>query len=55
VPNDKNNIEVLRLMGNKVNVSIITLIRRHPMSPRDLSRYLNKKEGDIVRRLACDT
>jgi ATP/maltotriose-dependent transcriptional regulator MalT len=51
VPNDKNNIEVLRLMGNKVNVSIITLIRRHPMSPRDLSRYLNKKEGDIVRRL----
>jgi ATP/maltotriose-dependent transcriptional regulator MalT len=51
VPNDKNNIEVLRLMGNKVNVRIITLIRRHPMSPRDLSRYLNKKEGDIVRRL----
>jgi ATP/maltotriose-dependent transcriptional regulator MalT len=51
VPNDKNNIEVLRLMRNKVNVSIITLIRRHPMSPRDLSRYLNKKEGDIVRRL----
>lgn len=46
-----NNIEVLKLMGNKVNAQIITLLRRHPMSPRDLSKYLNKKEGDIVRRL----
>ena len=49
--NKNSNIEVLKLIGNKVNIRIITLIRRHPMSPRDLSRYLNKKEGDIVRRL----
>ncbi len=46
-----SNIDVLKLMGNKVNARIITLIRRQPMSPRDLSKYLNKKEGDIVRRL----
>ncbi|MGI0036997.1 MAG: hypothetical protein ACRD99_01405, partial [Nitrososphaera sp.] len=45
------DIEVLKLIGNKVNVRIITLLRMHPTSPRDLSRYLNKKEGDIVRRL----
>lgn len=51
MPKENSNIEVLKLMGNKINVRIITLIRRHPMSPRDLSRYLNKKEGDIVRRL----
>jgi tetratricopeptide (TPR) repeat protein/DNA-binding transcriptional ArsR family regulator len=53
VPNDskKSNIEVLKLMGNKVNVRIITLIRNHPMGPRDLARYLNKNEADIVRRL----
>src|SRR5574341_56752 len=45
------SIEVLKLMGNKVNVRIITLLRRHPTGQRDLSRYLNKKEGDVVRRL----
>src|SRR6185503_18757919 len=45
------NIEVLKLIGNKVNIRIITLLRRQPTGPRDLSRYLNKKEGDIVRRL----
>lgn len=46
-----SNVELLKLIGNKVNSRIITLLRRHPMSPRDLSRYLDKKEGDIVRRL----
>lgn len=45
------DIEVLKLLGNRVNAQIITILRRHPMSPRDLSKYLNKKEGDIVRRL----
>jgi ATP/maltotriose-dependent transcriptional regulator MalT/DNA-binding PadR family transcriptional regulator len=38
-------------MGNKVNARILALIRRCPMNPRDLSYNLNKKEGDIVRRL----
>ncbi|WP_337861746.1 AAA family ATPase [Nitrososphaera sp.] len=42
---------LLKLMGNKVNARIITLLRRQPLSPRDLSRYLDKKEGDVVRRL----
>lgn len=48
---DKGEFEVLKLMGNKVNARIITLLRRHPLSPRDLSKYLDKKEGDVVRRL----
>lgn len=48
---DEGEFEVLKLVGNKVNARIITLLRRHPMSPRDLSKYLDKKEGDVVRRL----
>lgn len=48
---EKGGFEVLKLVGNKVNAKIIVLLRRHPMSPRDLSKYLDKKEGDIVRRL----
>lgn len=45
------DIEILKLLGNRVNARIITLLRRHPLSPRDLSKYLGKKEGDVVRRL----
>lgn len=48
---EEGGFEVLKLVGNKVNAKIIVLLRRHPMSPRDLSKYLGKKEGDIVRRL----
>ena len=44
-------LEVLKLIGNKVNAQILTLLRRQPMSPRDISKYLNKKESDVVRRL----
>jgi len=51
MPNNDDDFEILRIMGNKVNTKVIGLLRRHPMNPRDLSRYLNKKEGDIVRRL----
>lgn len=42
---------MLKLVGNRVNAKIITLLRRHSMSPRDISRYLEKNEADIVRRL----
>jgi ATP/maltotriose-dependent transcriptional regulator MalT/DNA-binding transcriptional ArsR family regulator len=48
---NKTDFEILKLVGNKVNAKVMTLLRRHPMGPRDLSQYLNKKEGDIVRRL----
>jgi DNA-binding transcriptional ArsR family regulator/tetratricopeptide (TPR) repeat protein len=46
-----SSVNVLKLMGNRMNAKIATLLRRHPMGPRDLSRYLNKNEADIVRRL----
>ena len=46
-----SDFNLLKLMGNKVNASIITLLNRHPMSPRDLSKYLGKNEADISRRL----
>ncbi len=49
--NNNINFEILKLVGSKVNAEVMTLLRRHPMSPCDLSQYLNKKEGDIVRRL----
>jgi ATP/maltotriose-dependent transcriptional regulator MalT len=49
MPSD--NVNVLKLVGNKINAEIATLLRSHPMGPRDLSRYLKKNEADIVRRL----
>jgi hypothetical protein len=49
MPSD--NVNVLKLMGNKINAKIATLLRSQPMGPRDLSRYLKKNEADIVRRL----
>jgi hypothetical protein len=49
MPSD--NVNVLKLVGNKINAEIVTLLRSHPMGPRDLSRYLKKNEADIVRRL----
>jgi len=45
------DVNILKLIGNRVNAKIITLLKRHPMSPRDLSKYLGKNEADIVRRL----
>lgn len=45
------DINILRLVGNRVNAKIITLLKRHPMNPRDLSEYIGKNEADIVRRL----
>jgi ATP/maltotriose-dependent transcriptional regulator MalT len=46
-----NDSNILKLLGNKVNARIITFLSRHPMSPRDLSKYLGKNEADISRRL----
>jgi tetratricopeptide (TPR) repeat protein len=46
-----SSVNILKLMGNKINAKIATLLRSHPMGPRDLARYLNKNEADIVRRL----
>lgn len=38
-------------MANPVNSKIMVLLKRHAMSPRDLSEHLGKDEADIVRRL----
>jgi ATP/maltotriose-dependent transcriptional regulator MalT/DNA-binding transcriptional ArsR family regulator len=46
-----SSVNILKLMGNKINAKIVTLLRSHPMGPRDLARYLNKNEADIDRRL----
>ena len=43
--------DILRLLGNRVNVQIMIMLRRNAMSPRDLSQRLGKDEADIVRRL----
>ncbi|MDQ4072736.1 MAG: hypothetical protein M3162_00385 [Thermoproteota archaeon] len=46
-----DKLEILKLIGNRTNAKIITIIRRYPTSPRDLSIELKKDEADIVRRL----
>jgi DNA-binding transcriptional ArsR family regulator/tetratricopeptide (TPR) repeat protein len=47
----EHDVHVLKILGNRTNAKVITLLKRHPMSPRDLSRYLDKNEADLVRRL----
>ncbi len=46
-----DKLQILKLIGNSVNAKIITIIRRYPTSPKDLSIELGKNEADIVRRL----
>lgn len=46
-----NTLDILKLLGNKVNAQIIVMLRGNPLSPRDLSEHLGKDEADIVRRL----
>ena len=46
-----NTLDILKILGNKVNAQIMVMLRSNPLSPRDLSEHLGKDEADIVRRL----
>ena len=47
----KTHTNPLKIISNAVNAKIMILLKRHPMSPRDLARHIGKDEADIVRRL----